>query len=204
LTLNQIASGELKIGTFDFDGQKYRAKHSAKLVKQIDAELKVVDEKIKQNDMAIYRHFLSLEQANGNSPQLRELYAAFFAYHEEFNQLLELFNKMNNHLTFVTVETPYKTIEAKFRLNAEYEAVLKKNLTALLEDPMLQPDLDPELKKVLTEYLSKDWVYFEDNQYIDDALSILHQAIQGYGYLISHKYHLIRLKASEYASGIAC
>lgn len=202
LTLNQIATGELKIGTFDFDGKKYRAKHAAKLVKQIDAELKEVDEKIKQNDMAIYRHFLSLEQANGNPPQLRELYAAFFAYHEEFNQLLELFNKMNNHLTFVTVETPYETIEANFRLNAEYEAVLKKNLTALLKDPMLQTDLDPELKKVLTEYLSKDWIYFEDKQYIDDALNILHQAIQGYGYLISHKYHLVRLKAIQYASMI--
>jgi Zn-dependent protease with chaperone function len=202
LTLSQIASGQIKIGTFDFDGKKYRAKHAAKLVEQIDAELKVVDEKIIQNDMAIYRHFLTIEQSKGLPPQLRSLYSAFFAYHEEYGALVALNNKMNNHLGFVAVETPYETIEAKFRLHAEYEAELKKNLAILLEDPILQADMDEEFKKVITQYLSQEQVYFSNNQYNNEALDLLNQAMHGFAYLIQRKYQLMQMEIGKEGSKI--
>jgi Zn-dependent protease with chaperone function len=201
-TLNQIASGQLKIATFDFDGKKYRAKHAAKLVEQIDAELKVVDEKIIQNDMAIYRHFLTIEKSKGLPPRLRELYSAFFAYHEEYGALVALNNKMNNHLDFVAVQTPYETIEAKFRLHAEYEAELKKNLAILLEDPILQADMDEEFKKVITQYLSQEQVYFSNNQYNDEALDLLNQAMHGFAYLIQRKYQLMQMEIGKEGSKI--
>jgi hypothetical protein len=131
---------------------------------------------------------------------LRSLYSAFFAYHEEYNSLVALNNKMTNHLDFVAVETPYETIEAKFRLHAEYEADLKKNIAILLEDPILQADIDAELKKIFTEYLSKECVYFSHNQYDDEALGLLGQAMHGFAYLIQRKYQLMQMEIGKEAS----
>jgi Zn-dependent protease with chaperone function len=70
--LDNIYIGNIKIKTFDYDGEKYHFSRSKDLIKKLNKELEQSIEEIKKNDYAIYSYFKHLEQTNNKPSKLKK------------------------------------------------------------------------------------------------------------------------------------
>lgn len=197
-SIKQISDKTSDVKTFDYDGVKYSKKDCAGLLSTLEKELELLHEKIKLNDIEIFKYFRSLEQkANGN-PSLETLYNQFFNYDREFNAKQEVYLQLSNELYFVNYTTTYEQIRANFGKIEALEERLKKGITEILENSDFQSELTNEIRANFEMYLSKKWQYFGNEKYFESNLEMLFSAMNNYTFLISRGYFLIKHKLLRY------
>ena len=191
-TLSNIENEIFSIKTFDYDGQKFKAKETALLIPKIEKEKENLKVEITNNDIGIYSHFCYLAKEKGLDTELKSKYIAFFTNDKEHDQKSELYLNLLNATEFVSNVTPIEQIKSNFNSLKKLETELKKGIKIILENELYKSELTELIKENFDKYLKENWVYFTNNKYIDYELQILFKSINDYGYLISRGYFLIK------------
>ena len=87
-TLSNIENKVFSIKTFDYDGQKFKAKETSLLISKIEKEKENLRVEITNNDIAIYSYFYNLAKEKGIETELKSKYVAFFKNDKEHDQKL--------------------------------------------------------------------------------------------------------------------
>ena len=195
--LKKILSKELKIKTFDYEGIRYKAKSSRRLLYRLKAEWKHINEEIKQNDKHIFAFFKRQEEKAGKN-QLVEKYKKFFDFDKQMKNQIELYNNLINSLQFVHIKLPIVEIKNNL-VEVEYlERKLKKQLLEMLENPVCQNLLKEKNRKLFELYLSKEWKYFGNRVYFEKNLEMLFKVLKAFIDSLSAGYFHIKLDLLNY------
>lgn len=197
-TMKQIAEKTIPIKSFDYDGKKYKQKDCKELIRQLEKELKLINDQIKKNDIRIFVFFRQCERKSNGTPSLENLYKRFFDYDKEFDSKYESYIKLSNELQFVNLTTPFDQIRANFLRIKPIEVELKNGIKELLADGKYQTELTKEIKDNFELYLSKQWQYFGNEKYFDNNLEILFTAMNNYAFLLSRGYFLLKKELLDY------
>ena len=201
-TIKQIAEKAIPIKTFDYDGQKYKQKDSKELIENLDKELKLINDQIKQNDIRIFNFFKRIEQKAIDTPELENLYRDFFDFDKEFGTKYEPYIKLSNELQFVELTTPFDQIRSNFARIKPIEVKLKNGIKELLSDNRYQTVITKEIKDNFELYLSKQWPYFGNDKYFDNNLKIIFTAMNNYAFVLSRGYFLLKKRLLDYQKEI--
>ena len=193
-TLLQIANKFYQIKTFDYDGQKYKAKEASLLIPKIEKEKENLNVEITHNDFGIYSYFYHLAKEKGLESELKSKYTAFFKYDKEYDQKSELYINLVSGTEFVSKVTPFDEIKANFNNLKNLETELKKEITNILGNGLYTSEITESMKENFDKYLKENYVYFRNDEYIDNELQIFFKSINDYSYLISRGYFLIKKK----------
>jgi len=184
--LNNIANNEIKIKSFDYDGVKYNKKQCRQLITRLEQENYDLEEKIKNNDIEIYKYFFRLAEQEKTEGLLKEKYLAFLNFHPEFKEKIDFYIDIIKSIYFMQQPTPFKQIEEGIKILKEKEDKFKKYISRLLKDEIYKKIIKEDQKKNLYLYLAEDWIYFENKKYNNEAIKALSQAL--------HAYHVILLE----------
>ena len=191
-TLSNIEKEVFTIKTFDYDGQKFKAKESSLLIPKIEKEKDDLKVEITNNDISIYSHFYHLAKEKGLETELKSKYIAFFKNDEEHDQKSELYLNLLNATEFVSNVKPFEQIKSNFNSLKKLETELKHEIAIILQNELYKSELTELIKENFDKYLKENWVYFANDEYIDYELQILFKSINDYSYLISRGYFLIK------------
>ena len=186
--LESIRKREYVVKTLDYAGEKYKLREIPQLIVRLQQELDGVKTKIKTQDLAIFRYFYALAQKTSGAETLVQHYKTLIEYNRSFAEKQQLGRELQFRVQFIQEETPFNVIENNLRLFLEWEEKLKTTLAQMLEEPIYQAALSPELRAYFQQYCEKQWQYFIHPAYDDDALAVLFACINGYGRVLLDTY----------------
>lgn len=201
-----IAAKNLKVSTFDYNGQKYRAKAAKNLAVEMGMELKALKERVLEWDIKIYQFFLEQAIKSSQDKLLEEKYKRLFGFEEVYEEKAQLYQTFIERLAFVNETTPFKDIQDNFTELLPLEKTLKAYITELVRDTLLTKEMEAEPLQSLKKYISRNWTYFENNAYNDENLNIFFTAINTFQMALSeqyfwHKKDLLEFQLSLLKSG---
>ena len=196
--LDNIYVGNIKIKTFDYDGEKYHFSRSKDLIKKLNKELELYIEEIKKNDFAIFNYFNYLEQTNNKPSKLKKMYLDYFEFDKEFDSKYDIYNTISRDISFINETTSNYKIIHNFEDLVPLEAYLKTEIKILLTDSVIKNELTPEVKTDLYKYTSTTLDYFDGTSYLNENLAILYTALNQYSILLSRKYFLVKKALLNY------
>lgn len=191
--LNQIINKNVVVKTFDYDGTKYKWKDAVALTTQLQEEKNILSNKIIENDNKIYDYFLNKAKLLHKETELNQKYANFFSEDERYDTRLELYNKLDEATNFISVSTPFEEIEINLKKVYKLEIELRVEINKLLECNLLQKEITIDIKECFDKYLMKNWVYFNNNEYDNEAIKIFYAALNNFKYLSSQNYLVHKL-----------
>ncbi len=201
-TLVNIENKTFAIKTFDYDGQKYKAKESSLLLPKIEKEIEELKVKITNNDVAIFSYFYQLAKDKEVGSELKSKYNQFFTNDEVHDKKAELYIKLLNATDFLRVTTPFETIVTNLRTLKNIETELKKEIKLILENQLLQSDIIASSRENFENYLKEDYVYFSNNEYRDKELNILFRAINDFSYYTARSYFFLKKDLLNFQAGL--
>ncbi len=187
-TLKQIKNEEVIIKSFDYDGVKYSANDCDDLIPVLEKELSVLKEQLLENDKAIFQYFLSLAQLQGLEKDYIEHYMDFFNLDKNYDAKYEIYVQLMNDAAFISQTTPFEIIEEKMLSLKKSESTFREQLSEMLKEDIYQTVITDEIKDNLTNYLSKDWIYFTTPVYDNTALDILYTSVQQYSFILGKTF----------------
>lgn len=194
--LTSIVNKEFLVKTFDYDGQKYDLGDAKTLIYKLEEKIGIMKKKIHINDRQIYMYFYNQALKKHNEVELKNNYLELFRQDNEYDSKIELYNKFLNATSFISVVTPFEQVKHNFREILKLEMELKNEIKAILENKHLEKEITNQMRDNFQNYLSKDWIYFENESYNDDNLQILFTSINDYRYLHSRSYFLTKDRKS--------
>lgn len=187
-TIEAIHTNMLEVKTFDYDGVRYLASESDQILRRIDNEISDIENKIKKNNCLVYHYFFQLAKEQETEVLFEQLYYDFASYQKSFDSKQKLYQELIENTRFIFETTPFAEIEAKFSDLKRREIELKCELKKLLEQPGITKDLNEENLNSLNRYLSNDLMYFNFDQYQDENLEVLFNAITNYNHLLEENH----------------
>lgn len=186
--LEQIKTGDVKINSFDYDGQKYKKKDCTRLLKQLNADYDTLKKQLHEHDVMIYHYFRSLAEQRDELDIYMEKYEIIsyldkkaMITSQPYAALIQAFEFMNHDLSYEDAEhymREAKKVEQDYRQQVEY----------VLATPVYHAAMTDEVKALFQEYLSTDLVYLKDGQYNDLALEKIDRCLKAYYSLMSNVY----------------
>lgn len=199
-TLEQIQKGQLKLKSFDYDGQKYTAKMSKEVAGRLQKELETINAKLDQNDLQIISYFRKLEKEGG---KLEHLFLNYEQYDKNYFNFYKIYEELSKKLEFINETTSYEVIRLNFQSIKPLESTLKKEIRELMADETLAADINQPMRENFETYLSQEWIYFGNETYYNDRLGYLFQAKNDFAYLLSRGYFLRKRALLEYIASLA-
>jgi Zn-dependent protease with chaperone function len=197
-TLSNIENKLLSIKTFDYDGQKFKAKEASLLIPKLEKENENLKAEITNNDSNIYAYFYNVAKGKGLEAALKSKYIDFFNCDKEYEKKMELYYSLLNESDFIRNITPIEQIKSNLSKLQKLEIELKKEIQILIESEICKPEITKPIKESFDMYLKENWIYFSMDKYIDSELEILFNALHNFGNLISREYFLIKRDLIEY------
>jgi Zn-dependent protease with chaperone function len=175
--LESIDRKEIRIDSFEYDGEKYHAKGSKKVLEKLLEQHKKMFEKLNSLDMNIFKFFLHKAQIKGEENILKEKYKVYFNVVKEDKENLELYLDMINSIQFIAQFQSFSSIEENMAEFKEKEKIFRKKFGSFINDEHYKHIIDAEKIGKIEKYLSKEWKYFEEPNYNEEALSVLEESI---------------------------
>jgi Zn-dependent protease with chaperone function len=191
--LNQIINKNIVVKTFDYDGKKYNYNEAEFLINKLQEEKNIISNKIIENDKNIYHYFLNKAHLLGKTSELNQKYSSFFKEDANYDDRISMYNKLDEASSFISVSTPFEEIEINLKNIAHQEIEFKKEIKKLLEYKILEKEITSEIKESIDKYLNKDWIYFSNHEYDNEALKLFFDALNNFKYLNSQNYLLHKL-----------
>lgn len=186
--LQEISNGNYPIKTFDYDGEKYKAKKSTTLIPQLLMELGDTNSDLEKNDLALLQYFFSKAKQNGKTKEYNSLYQSFTFTDKLYEKRINIYSKMIEQTAFIQEVTPFDVIQSRLLLLRETEINFRSQIKNILGDEKFQKDLTEDYKITFEHLLDEERVYFSHNTYLDDNLQILFKNMEYYRTIISRNY----------------
>ncbi|WP_343565262.1 M48 family metallopeptidase [Sphingobacterium sp.] len=184
-----IHKGEIKLKTFDYDGKKYRDIDADELLLKIDNDIQDITRQVDGYNHQIHHYFLQLSIAQNRKEEFDQKYYDFAAFHKTFDESQAIYDDMNENTAFLAQTLPFGEIEARVSDLKRRETVFKNKLAKLISlQDNIQPPMDATLLTTLDKYIATDLLYFNVDQYKEENVQILLQAITAYKSLLDDIY----------------
>ncbi|WP_306353022.1 M48 family metalloprotease [Flavobacterium sp. '19STA2R22 D10 B1'] len=197
-----ISNKKYKIKSFDYNGQKYTIKEANHLIDKLEIDIKNIQDEITENDKNIYNYSYNKAKIVKREDEFKNTYFDCFNTDADFDRKLKLYTDIIEATNFVSVVTRFEDIEINFRTLQKLEKSLKIEINILLENSVLEDEITKEMKDNFVDYLSHDWIYFRNQNYVDDNLNILFTSVNNYQYLISRDYFLMKMNLLKFQSDL--
>jgi hypothetical protein len=191
--LESINRKEFRTDSFEYDGEKYHSKESKELLNRLTEQHKKIFEEVNTLDINIYKFFLNQARSVGRANIFKEKYKLYFKLVKEDKENLDLYLDMINSLQFIVGFRSFSSIEQNMIELKKKEKLFKEKLESILNYDFYNSLIDDVKKEKIEKYLSKDWVYFKQPNYNDEAIAILEESIFLY-YSICSKAPFTALK----------
>lgn len=196
--LNSISNNLVFIKTFDYDGVRLKSKKAKNLIQELKPKLEILNKKILENDIEIYKYFCQVEELQNKPKELKHLYSIFFENEKNADLQFELYNSLLVDLQFTSETTPIEAIKANFYNILKKEERLKLEINKLLNDAVLKNEITEETKALFEKYTNTTLTYFGEKSYYNHNLEILFQSIHTFGFLLSRKFFLLKRNLLKY------
>ncbi|MCW8961761.1 MAG: M48 family metallopeptidase, partial [Ignavibacteriaceae bacterium] len=176
-TLESITKKEIAADSFDYDGVKYQSEESNELLEELKKRHEVLHKEINNLDIKIFKFYLNLAKVSGHNEELLKCYEDYFYLLREDKENLKIYLDLINSMQFIWRVTSFSQIRNKMITLKEKEADFGSKLKKILKDERYISFIAEEKGIKLEEYLSKDWQYFTEPKYNDEALAKLEEAL---------------------------
>lgn len=187
-TLNQIASEDFKVKSFEYDGHKFYSKESGELIRKLQNDLDKIKIDIHDNDIKIYNYFLNKSIKNNKECEFKSLYKSLIEVDKAFDVKFESYIKMITESNFIYETTTFNIIEKNMSLLKKTEKDFKSHIEDMLQSKLYQSAITPEIKELFAKYLSEDWIYFSKQEYHNSSLELLSSSIRDYQLVLSKTF----------------
>ena len=191
--LESIDRKEIRTDSFEYDSKKYHANESKKLLNKLTEMHKTLFERIAKLDIDIYKFFLGKAKELGLENIFTKKYKSYFKLVKEDKDNLQLYLDMISSLQFIAQFRSFGNIEQNIKELQKKEEKFKEKLEQLLSNEFYKPLIDKEKKEKIEKYISKDWIYFKEKKYDEEAIAVLEESIYLY-YSICSKAPFSALK----------
>lgn len=196
--LTNIAHKKYNIKSFDYEGRKYKSEEAQELITKIQYEQNNLSERIKENDLMIYKYFYNEALKTNNANILKEKYIHFFAQDSEYDSKATLLNNIMKATDFISIVTPFEQIKENLQSIIPLELKLKNEIKKLMKDAILKNEITQQAMENFKKYISMEWEYFHDEVYNNENLKLLFIATNDFNHLILRKYFLTKLDLLNY------
>lgn len=200
--LEDIANKKLKIKTFDYDGKKYKSGDAESLVSSLKKERDAAAEKILENDINIFRHFYSISAASDKAQDLTEMYKILFDTEKGYEKCAPMQEQVYNCAAFMHVTTPIEQINLNIKKLQKVEKSFKAEILAVLESAVYAPVLDDEIIDYYRKYTATDFIYFQNNKYLENEVEALFVCINNWHVIHSKAFYYHKKKLLEFEAGL--
>jgi Zn-dependent protease with chaperone function len=200
--LEQINQQNIKVETFDFDGNKYSWSNAGIFLPKLKQELSETEARLEELDKRVAQFFLQRAVVAGRAESLKDCYKRMFKSIEDWHDDLKKFDNLTSIMTplyqgHVTVEQAH-AIANQMMLN---EKEIKQRIQTFLADSSYAPVLDAPDRQTLEAYTSKSLTYFRGNSFIEEDMQLFHDAVNLYRYVSSqYSFHLRKVMLEEQAA----
>jgi Zn-dependent protease with chaperone function len=176
-TIDSISKGEWKIESFEYDGIKYQIKESKQLLDKLLKQHEALYQKVNEIDIEIFKYFFRLSKLVGRDSELVKTYETYFYFVKEDKSNLQIYLDLINSMQFIYRINSFNQIRIKLEEMHCKESVFRERMEKLLDDENYQSILNAEQREKFTNYLEKEWTYFDGQNYNQEELKILEEAI---------------------------
>ena len=202
-TLKFIEQNPKSAETFDYDGERYGAKASKYLVQRLEKDYHEINYKLLENERNAFVYFNQLEANISGTSLLKKMYLRCFDFQRSLDSRFEIFDKINEAIQFIAIQTPQEQILIELRNLKKIEVQFKDILNDILNADFL-PEfvssgiLEAQIIQDIELYCSKDWEYFGSSRYLDENLQVLYKALNLYHYLLFRIPFLLKKQLLDY------
>jgi Zn-dependent protease with chaperone function len=200
--LKNIGDKVFEVKTFDYDGKKYKQDEAGSLASDISGKLEGLKAAITRNDIDIYCYFYNLATGSGKQDLLKSKYVVFFQNEADHERRSELYSKLIIDMGFTRVTTPFDQIRNGFKKILSLEKEMKKEMQSIIETGIFRNELTAEIRESFEMYLKEDWVYFNNENYIEHELEILFKATSDFAQLLSKGYFLLKKDLLDFQNAL--
>lgn len=168
---------EIKIESFEYDSKKYHIKETKQLLEKLREEKRKLFKEVNTLDINIYKFFINVARIKGERNTYEEKYKFYFQILEQDKQNSKIYLDIMKSLQIFTKFKSFDKIKQgmdELKLN---ETAMKKKLEGIINDDFYKPLITGEQKRKIQKYLSKDWVYFNEPRFDENALELLGEII---------------------------
>ncbi len=176
-TVESISKKEIPINSFEYDGIKYNSEQSKELLDELVKQHEVMHKQVNELDMNIFIFFYRLSKSSGMDEELLKFYETYFYFLNEDKSNLQIYLDLINSMQFIYRVHSFNQIKIRLEEMREKEDIFKERIQSILNDTNYQSIITDEQKEKLNKYLEKEWSYFEDQKYDEEALKVLEEAI---------------------------
>lgn len=176
-TIESISKGEWKIESFEYDGIKYNTKESSQLLDKLIKQHETLHKLVSELDIKIFKFFFNLSKLVGRNSELVNYYETYFYFVNEDKSNLQVYLDLINSMQFIYRIHSFNQIRIKLEDMHHKERIFRERMKKLLDTANYQSILTLEQKEKFTKYLEKEWAYFDGQNYNQEELNILQEAI---------------------------
>jgi len=202
-TVEHIAAGKTAMQTFDYDGRKYTIEECPALIQSLKYEIGTFDEVLNKRDQDIFNYFLHAAAEQGKLTRFKKECIDYQTICEAFKVQQKIYLELSSATRFLKITTPFKEIMRNMQLVKALEHEFIGQLEFILGNPLYNAELTDTFRKHLTDYLAKDWTYYDNESYFDVELKMLIQAMTSFYTIIVNKYSRQKKTLLEFQAALS-
>lgn len=192
-TIESISRGEIEIDIYEYNGIKYKSKESTNLCEQLKKRHEEMYKKIVELDIKIFKFFYTQAKLLDKEQELENKYQSYFYLVEEDKSNLKIYLDLINSIQFMYRVHSFNHIKMKMDQLKIKENIFRDQIKKILEEENYRDLLSENQREKFQKYLSAELVYFNNQQYNQDALKVLEETIyQFYELCSSAPYYGLR------------
>ncbi len=200
-TLDQIASKNYDIKTFDYDGNKYNVLEAKTIIDNLNSTIEQNKEALRKNDIEVFKHFYFTAKTKNEHYALLQLYKELFLIGSQHEEKAKVYIEMYNQFSFAYEQLQIKAIYTRIDKYKTLEEKFKEQLRLLLNDSLYTTAVSFDLKVECIDYLNKDLIYF-NGKYDNDAIKIKNKVLSNYLYILQRAYFLKKKQLLDFQDQI--
>jgi Zn-dependent protease with chaperone function len=195
--VSQISKGKTDIKLFEYNGKRYRFDDSVLVGVEIKTEIAKAQAKLKEADIEVFRYSYARALTKGKGTELLCKYAALFTGMHEIQVCQKKLGALEEEMkpffqknTFAVIQSVQEKIKTK-------EQELRPLMSTLLQESDSENWITEHQRKHIEKYLEKDWLYFFQPHFNQEALAVLQAALSAYGHIQAKRLFLLRKNLVE-------
>ena len=169
--LQFIMEGNSEIKTFDFEGNKYKAKKAKAIYTQIENEANELTQDIRNTSITILRHFYTLAKKSDRGAEYKKKYNLLISEFSNYDKDSEIYNSIQEELNPIYQDRLPIKIAEKINENVKQ---LELKFKELIKQKISMNQLN---ENDFAQYLAKQRNYFVVDSFNDKNLEILISAL---------------------------
>lgn len=199
--LKMIQNKTYKIKSYDYDGQRYTAEQSSKVIKIVEERIAAVNNDIENFDKEIFTYLY----AKSDSDQKEKLFKFqnnFNTADVEFDKYFEAYNKFVPYLDFMSKTLQFDEIRKHRAKLLEEEKNFKNEIAKLTSSSNLSPYISKDEFTIFNNYLSANNIYFNNDEYLETEIGDLNTVLITYQQALSQSYFKIKKEFLDFKADI--